>query len=726
MLKKITALVLGIFFSISLFASDDEGMWLPLYLKQLNEKDMKAKGLKLNAEDIYNINNSSLKDAVVSFGGFCTGEIVSAEGLLFTNHHCGYDAIASNSTVEKDYLKNGFWAKSKAEELPNQGLTASILVYMKDVTDIIKQQTKDINADDVRSQRIIKLSDSIAKDAIKGTNYVASVKPYFKGNEYYLLVYEVYRDVRLVGAPPASIGKFGGDTDNWMWPRHTGDFSVFRIYTGPDGKPAPYSKDNIPMKPKKFFPVSLKGVKPNDYAMVLGFPGSTDRYLTSFDLETAAKYSNPAVIEALGTEIEVMKQDMEKDRALALTLASDYASTSNSYKFYQGQHRQLMQTDLIQKQKEEETKFSSWVNADPARKEKYGSVLSDIKAANDEYRTIEPALSYFGYGFFGANAARYGLNYNVLFNKAPDKKNAVADQKKMDSMAKVIKPRVKEYFKTGTFNTDKRVLLEQLLLIVNKLPAEKRPEFFKDVFKKFNTDDNNKAIYDYVNYIYENSKLLDSVKAIKFLDKPTQKQLINDPFFQLVKNMLTHYQKNLASVNGTAKAKMAKNHKLYIEALREWKKDKKFYPDANSTLRLSYGTVQSYIPRDAVKYNYYTTYEGILEKADSTSNEFNAPARQLELLKKKDFGRYAQNDTLRVNFLTDNDITGGNSGSPVLDGQGNLIGIAFDGNWESMISKLYVDPALNRTISVDIRYVLWVIDKYAGADNLIKELKIVE
>ncbi|MCX6352823.1 MAG: S46 family peptidase [Bacteroidetes bacterium] len=714
------SLLLSFFIFTNLFASDDEGMWLPMYLKKMNEKDMQQMGMKLTADDIYSINHASIKDAVVSFGGFCTGEIVSAEGLVLTNHHCGFDAIAKHSTVENDFLKNGFWAKTKDEELPNQGLTASILVYMANVTEVINSQTSEIKSDAYRQIRIQTLIDSITTAAMKGNNYVAQVKPFFKGNEYYLMVYEVYKDVRLVGTPPQSIGKFGGETDNWMWPRHTGDFSIFRIYTSPNGNPANYSEKNIPYKPKHFLPITLKGVKPGQFTMILGFPGTTDRYLTSYDLAADDSVYNPAIIEAYQKQVDVMKKDMASDRNLALSLASEFASKSNNYKKYAGQQRQLQTCNLIVQLRKSEVEFTKWVNANADRKKNYGNILNDIKDAHEERKKIEPMLIFTFFGLFNTSPIKYAMLYQSF-----DKKNS---ETQVDSIAYYMIEKVNNYFKKTNLETDKKILKAEIELILTKVKPEDLPEVLHQAKIKFDAKTNEKIASDYVDYIFKNSMLLNKEKANLFLAKPNPmlNKMYLDPLNQLATGLLSHYYKYLITPYNEVNEKLANNYKLYVKALREWKPEKNFYPNANSTLRVTYGKVASYIPRDAVQYKYYTTYDGVLDKYDPKDLEFDAPKVQLDLFKKKSFGRYGQNDSLRLCFITDTDITGGNSGSPVLDEKGRLLGLAFDGNWESMIGDLYVNPAYNRTIAVDIRYVLWVIDEFAGAQNLINEMKIEE
>jgi hypothetical protein len=702
-------------------ADPDEGMWLPLYLKQLNEKDMQAKGLKLTADDIYSINKSSLKDAVVNLGGFCTGEIVSAEGLMLTNHHCGYDKIAEHSTVEHDYLKDGFWAKTRAEELPNPGLTASILVYMEDVTKTINNALTGVS-EEMKPVRLELMKDSIIKASTADNDYEAEVQDFFKGNEYYLLVYEVFKDVRLVGAPPSSIGKFGGETDNWMWPRHTGDFSIFRIYSGPDDKPAEYSTSNIPYKPKKFFKLSLKGEKQGDYAMILGYPGTTDRYLTSYDLALARDFTNPAIIEAFGTQLDIMKKDMDASEELKIALASDFASMSNTHKYYIGQERLLPQGSAIDAKRADEEAFSKWVNADTERRKKYGTLLGDIQSNTEKYKKIEPGLSYFFYGFFQTGTVKYAFTYYPIIQKNSGEKKATKAQ--MDSMAQIIKPAVMRYFEGKSYNTDRKVI-EAILAMMYKGIKDDRPAFLDKIVAKYKAATPEESIKKYVDELYKKSALLNKEKAEKWLNKPDYKKLTKDPLIQMMSGIFAYYFE-LVPTYQEYSGKAQEYEKLYMQGLREWKSNKKFYPDANGTLRVTYGSVLPYFPRDGVFYKYYTTYEGIMEKDNPKDPEFDVPDQQLGLFKAKRFGKYAQNDTLRVNFLTNNDITGGNSGSPVIDANGNIIGLAFDGNWESMVGDLYVDPSVNRTICVDIRYVLWIIDEFAHADSLIKEMKIAE
>ncbi len=711
--------------STSAFA--DEGMWLPLYLKKMNEKAMKADGARFSADDVYDINHTSFKDAVVRLnGGMCTAELVSAEGLMLTNHHCGYEKIAEHSDVTHDYLKDGFWAMKKSDELPNPGFTAEILQYMEDETDFINNAVKNISSDDAKEARIKAIKDSIGNAASKDGKFKARVENFFAGNQYFLVVYQEFQDVRLVGAPPSSIGKFGGDVDNWMWPRHTGDFSVFRIYVGPDGNPVPYSKDNVPYKPKYYFPISLKGEKKGDFAMVMGYPGHTNRYATASDLAYSRDVENPTIIDAFETKLAVMKKAMDADEAIKIKLAEDYASTSNTYKYYVGQELLLKHGAGFSAKTEEEKGFTDWVNSDADRKKKYGNVLSGIKDANDKLATIEPAFSYFNYGFASSPLFGYYRTYSPFF-KYTREGAAKPGKGDLDTAAKMITDKVNAYFAGGTGEIDKKAFAAALLDMYNMIPAASRPdELTKIVSEDKKAATPEIAVNDFVDKLYKKSMLLDKDKASSFLKHPNLKKLKNDPFYAFERSMLNYYIKNLLPTYYSVEQGIADNRKLYLAGLMEWKKDKNFYPNANSTFRVTYGNVLPYIPRDGVTYKYYTTYEGIVEKSNPKDPEFIVPQRELDLFAKKDFGRYAQDDTLRIDFLANTDITGGNSGSPVVDGNGNLIGLAFDGDWESMIGDLVFNPATNRTICVDIRYVLWVMDKYAGATNLINEMKIVE
>ncbi len=701
----------------------NEGMWLPHLVKALNFAEMQKMGFKLSAEDVYSVNKSSLKDAVVQMGGFCTAEVVSAEGLLFTNHHCGYDAIATHSSVDHDYLTDGFWAMSKSQELQNEGLTVSFLQRIEDVTKRIKDAGENAGEDgmEVAVQKEI---GAIEEEMSEDGAYRADVKEMFAGNQYMVFIYEVFRDVRLVGAPPSSIGKFGGDTDNWMWPRQTGDFSVFRVYADKDNKPADYSVDNVPYKPKHFFPVSVKGLSEGDFAMTMGYPGSTDRYLSSYAIEHQYKNSNPLIVKILGERLSIMKAEMDADPKVRIMQASNYASLANSYKYFLGQNRGLDRRGLIEERQEMEKEFMKWVDADAKRGEKYGKVLENFKNNYANSRDVLKLQSYMNMAGFAPGLVTYGIGYwRVLrtMDAKPDDADAYAP------LVENLKAGLSEHFEEYHAPTDQKILARMTELMHTDLPANYHPTAFKSkAFSKAKAKGGKTKFEAYAAAIFKSSILVNEARAKAWLAAPSKKVLDKDLGVQYVASIIDLYRSQLAPGTGMFANVDGENTKLYQAAMMEMKPGKKFYPDANFTMRLSYGKMIPYDPRDGVSYLSYTYGEGILEKEVPGDEEFDVPSKLHDLLMKRDFGRYGQNGRLPVCFLTDNDITGGNSGSPVINGSGQLIGIAFDGNWESMTGDLVFDKSVQRTISVDIRYVLFVIEKYAGASNLIKELKIMQ
>lgn len=706
---------------ITLFSSTafaDEGMWLLMYLKKMNEGDMQAKGMKITADDIYNVNHSSIKDAVVQMGGFCTGEIISKEGLMLTNHHCGYDAVATHSTVEHDYLTNGFWAYDKKQELPCPELFVKFLVRMEDVTQKVLAAGEG-KTDAEKEAAYAAAIKELKKTAVEGTGYDAEIKPFFEGNEYYLFVYETYNDVRLVGAPPSSIGKFGGETDNWMWPRHTGDFSMFRIYMSPEGKPASYSPDNIPLKPKYHLPLSIKGVKKEDYAMILGYPGSTERFLTSYGVQMLIEKERPEAIALREKRLDIMKEDMRKSDEIRIKYASQFAQVSNYYKNFIGEVRGLKRLHVYDRKKEEENKFEAWVNASPERKEKYGSVISDLSSGYADLNKNVILRTYIGECVFGIESAPlYTKFFPIYFTYEADK--TITPDKLLPYIEK-IRPDINEYFNTHNAPTDKKILAAMLDSYYKDVPAEFHPEKLTAIHKKYKGD-----FMKFAEALYAKSVLLDKAKMEKYLAAPDKKTLEKDEGFMLVLDFYKAYQGKVVPLLSPAEDKIEHAMKLYVDGLRKMNPDKKYYPDANFTMRLTYGNVLDYSGADAVNYNYYTTIEGIMEKEDPSNPEFVVPAKLKELYQKKDYGQYAENGVMHVCFLSNNDITGGNSGSPVINGNGELIGTAFDGNWEAMSGDIAFEPTLQRTISVDIRYTLFIIEKFAGAKNLIDEMTIVK
>lgn len=693
----------------------DEGMWLLMYL-QKNYPEMQKLGLKLTPEDIYNVNNSSLKDAVVSLR-FCTAEIVSPEGLMLTNHHCAYGAIQENSTVDHDYLKDGFWAKSRKDELRAEGVTASILVRMEDVTDRINAQLNDTMNIGQKAAAIQMEIAAIEADAREGNDYRVSVSSMLEGNQYILFVYETFRDVRLVGAPPSAIGKFGGDEDNWEWPRHTGDFSLLRIYMAPDGSPADYAEENIPYQPKHFFPISLKGVDKNDFAMVMGFPGRTQRYKASEGIRLDRDVANPSSVKIRDKMLKIMKEDMDADDAVRIQYAAKYSRVANYWKYFIGQNEGLDRLGTIAKKKADEEAFDKWANANPNRKKEYGDVISNFDKLYEEFAKYNLFMTYINEAPFTSDAFAMSFGYRRLksvMEAVPDDRDSIL------KVAETYKERVAGGFKDFNRTTDEKLFAAAMEFCYNDLPIEQQPA----LLKKYG--DKAKGNWQKLSKkIYAKSLFADQAKLEAFLADPSLKKLVRDPVFAIMNDFLDTYYKEIAPAYRSARNGINANASVYVKGLMEMNPQKLIYPDANSTIRLTYGSVQDYYPRDAVQYTHYTTLEGIMEKEDPNDSEFIVPAKLKDLYKKQDFGPYAKDGELVVNFITNNDITGGNSGSPVLNADGHLIGIAFDGNWEAMTGDLVFDKEYKRCINVDIRYVLFVIDKYANAQNLMNELTIV-
>ncbi len=715
-MKKVLLILTVILASLSYQTRADEGMWLPLFIERLNFVDMQKEGLHLTADEIYSINHSSLKDAIIMFGGGCTGEVVSSQGLLFTNHHCGFGAIQSHSTLNHDYLTDGFWAMRMEEELPNENLTARFLVSIQDVS---AAAMAGLTENMTEAQRAVKIKENTKKlesGAMKGSQYDARVGSFFNGNEFYLFLYEVYKDVRLVGAPPVSIGKFGADTDNWMWPRHTGDFSIFRIYANKDNKPAEYSTDNVPFKPKQYLPVSIKGVKKNDFALILGYPGSTDRYATSYTIDWALEHNNPAVVKIRTKKLEILKQDMDASPAVRIKYASKFAGSANYWKFFIGQNKGLKKLDVIGRKREQEAQFAAWVSADRDRAVKYRDALFNIDKAYTIINKYEAAVRYNSEAVLGGcEIIRFSRQFNNLIDELT---KPTPDQKVVKSLTDKVSQAAVQYFKNYNAPTDQKMLAAMLLLYYQDVPREQQPIYLSTLVKKY------KGSFEvYSNLVFAKSMFADSARVFKFLANPGMKALLKDPAWILQKAFAAN-SKIIDSLVRPGQELLTAGRRLYVKGLREMLPDTKFYPDANSTMRLTYGKVLDYSPADAVDYNYITTLNGVMAKEDPSNLEFVVPEKLKQLYKAKDYGRYGENGDMVVGFLTTNDITGGNSGSPVLNGDGDLIGLAFDGNWEAMSGNYAFEPELQRTICVDIRYVLFIIEKYAGATNLIKELNI--
>jgi hypothetical protein len=727
-MRKFVSLFMGLCFLLSFSnVKADEGMWLLSLLKKQNVAEMQQMGLKLTGDDIYNINNSSLKDAIVGLGSegrpfrhFCTGEIISDQGLFLTNHHCGFGAIQSHSTTEHNYLEDGFWAYSKNEELTNPGITASILIRMADVTDQIAPKLNEKMTDEERYETIDKIAKEIEKKAEEGTEYKANVKSMFEGNQFFLFVYVIYKDVRLVGAPPQSMGKFGGDTDNWMWPRHTADFSMFRIYTGKDGKPAAYSKDNVPLKPKHHLPVSIKGQQEKDFAMIMGFPGTTDRYLTSFGLKETMDITNANRYKIRTVKLANMLEEMEKAEATRIKYASKYASTANYWKYSNEQNKALKALNTMGAKQEIEKKFTEWVNASEERKAKYGEALKYIEEAYTNRSKEAFARSYMVEALLrGPELPSFTLGTKGLLKEL--KKGKEADQEKINEMVKALKEEAKAFYKDYDPTTEKKLIASLFEVFANNVDKNLFPSVFTTIEKKFKNDFNK-----YAETLMAKSVFATKAKFNAFLEKPSAKVLEKDMAYTAGTSILKAFR-NVNKAYAEKSGDKQKGIRLFVAGLLEMQPEKAWAPDANSTLRLTYGKVGGYSPKDAVDYNYYTTLEGVIEKMDPTSFEFKVPAKLVELYEAKDYGQYADaNGKLHTCFLTDHDITGGNSGSPVINANGELIGTAFDGNSEAMSGDIDFEENLQRCINLDVRYTLWIIDKFAGAKNLIEEMTIVK
>lgn len=697
----------------------DEGMWLLPLLEEMNISSMQEMGLKLNADQIYNVNASSLKDAVGALDyGSCTAELISPDGLLLTNHHCGFEEIQYHSTVEHDYLTNGFWAMTREEELSNPGKTISFLIRLEDISDAINTHLNDQMNEDERQQIISVIGDSIKNEVTEGTHYEAFVEHFFGGNNFYLIITETYLDVRLVGAPPESIGKFGHDTDNWVWPRHTGDFSLFRVYTAPDGKPAEYAPENIPLKPRNFLTISLKGLEKDDFAMVIGYPGTTNRYMTSWEIEQVSEIDNPNRIRIRGLRQDLMMEDMLSSDEIRIKYASKYSTSSNYWKYSIGQNKGIKNLDLINRKRQLENQFIEWVKASPEREERYGQSFDLIKNAVSNSRDFHHAKQYIiealitGVEFINFSASFFQLFVTLL--DSPDDSQAIGEV--IESMRRDIN----DYFKDYNMKTDKKITLAMLKLMSENVRQEFHPDFYAMISIKFKGN-----FEKFVEYVYKKSMFVDKDKLNTFLESPDIKTLQKDPAFGMALSVYRKYFE-IEDLNKHYQEILDRGNRLFIAGFMEMEKDRKFYPDANSTMRLSYGRVGDYQARDAVHYDYFTTLQGVMEKEDPDNPEFIVDEHLKKLYQLKGWGRYGSGGVMPVCFTTNNDITGGSSGSPVMNANGELIGVAFDGNWEAMSSDLAFEPELQKCINVDIRYVLFIIDKFAGATHLIKEMHIVE
>ena len=698
----------------------DEGMWIPILIEKYNIKLMQEKGFKLTAEDIYSINRASMKDAVVIFGGGCTGEVISPEGLIITNHHCGYDRIQEHSSLDHDYLSNGFWAMSHQEELTNPGLTVTFLKWMEDVTDKVLKDVKEGLDVSERDRLISGNIAEIRKKAVEGNKYLANVRPFYMGNQYFLFVYETFRDIRLVGAPPSAIGKFGGETDNWIWPRHTGDFSLFRIYADKDNKPADYSQENVPYKPVYYFPVSIKGFKEGDFTMVFGYPGSTSEYAPSYFIDMVKNYVDPKMIAICSKKIEIMEAAMATDPLIRIQYSAKKSGIANSWKKWIGEIQGLEKMNTIGKKQEFEAQFINWVGEDVTRMKKYGNILpmyKEIYSTLKEYTLVSRYTSEVMYGTEALVFASGLMELAGLYekNSGDDAIKSAKDNLVAGS---------KELFRNYNKATDKKLFVAVMKMYGENLdPKWQSPEYIK---LKTSCKGDFGAI---VNKLYNQTVFADESKYKNFIEtfgKASLGKLKRDPFYILAINSGDFIANNVRSELMRLSGEIQDLNRIYMSAQMEFNKEKLFYPDANFTLRVTYGQIKGYKSRDAVWFTYYTTLKGIMEKDNPDIYDYHVPAKLKDLYQKRDFGRYTQDGEVPVCFIADNHTTGGNSGSPVINAEGQLIGVNFDRAWEGVASDMAFNPEQSRNISLDIRYVLFIIDKFAGAGYLLKEMTIIE
>lgn len=719
--KRMKKIVLFItFFSLLHCTRADEGMWIPLFL-HYNEAEMQQLGFTLTAEDIYSVNQNSMKDAIVLFGGGCTGELISPEGLLITNHHCGYSYVQAHSTLENNYLHNGFWAKSKSDEIPNNGLTVTFLIRMEDVTKAVLAGVSEELTEPEREKMIKENSRKITDDAVKGTHYTAIIKPFYYGNQYFMFINETFQDVRLVGVPPESIGKFGGDTDNWMWPRHTGDFSLYRIYTGKDGKPAEYSPENIPLKSKKYFHISTRGIEENDFTLVFGYPGTTRQFLISDAVKVITEVQNPVAIHQRGVRLDIMKKYMDRSLETRLMYSAKANSISNGWKKWIGENKGLEESKVIEKKRKEEEEFVKWANTGQ-RADKYGNLLEEMK---EHYRLYTPYVSgstYFLETFPAIELIRFAYSNFLPVIYLSGNKGASIQQ--WETAISKLEERTENFYTDFYKPIDKEIFVELLYYYFSTIHPALIPSELQR-YMNVPKEELRKMAED----IYEKSVFSSKETALAFIRKGSKKEfqkLASTLLFQLTAPAFEQYFQNqeiLTEINN----KLTIFYRTYVKALMEKDTDKTFYPDANLTMRVTYGQVKGFYPEDGKEYLYYTRLEGVMEKENPLIFDYQVDPKLKALYEKKEYGRYAnEKGELPVAFIASNHTTGGNSGSPVINGRGELIGVNFDRVWEGTMSDIHYDVNRCRNISLDIRYFLFIVDKFADAQNIIHELTIVE
>jgi peptidase S46-like protein len=699
------------------FLMADEGMWLPVFLKQLNEDAMIKRGLKIPVDQIYSVNNSSMKDAVVLFGGGCTAEIISDKGLILTNHHCGYSSIQAQSSVDHDYLTNGYWAMTQEQELPCPNLTVTFIIRIIDVSDSINSKLTAAMSEIERDAKIRELCEKLEKTEVANTNYDGKVKSFFNGNQFFLFVTETFKDIRLVGAPPESIGNFGADTDNWMWPRHTGDFSMFRIYAGADNKPSAYSKENVPYKPRYHFTISLKGIEKTDFTMVYGFPGRTQEYLPSYAIEMVEKLDDPARIKIREARLQIMEDGVKISDTVRIQYAAKRKNLSNAFKKWQGEIKGLKRLNTVVKKKEFEKSFSEWVTKN--NKTQYKNLLSEFEKIYSEFSNYVLANDYFTEGAMGIELVSYAQSFQKLIELSQKEK---PDETEIKKEAEKLKTNSAGFFKNYDSRIDENVFAALLKMIHDDVDKSFHPDVFKMIDEKYKND-----FRKYGDDVFSKTFMVSKSKVDDLLSSysaKSAKKILKDPAYHLMKSITDNQKQKVAGELAELNETLNRLNRQYMAAQIEMQSEKKFYPDANLTLRVAYGQVLDYIPRDAVHYSFYSTLEGVMEKEDASNDEFIVPAKLKELYDKKDYGQYGKNGFMPLSFIASNHTTGGNSGSPVINANGELIGTNFDRVWEGTMSDYEYDPGECRNIALDIRYTLFVVDKFAGCKRLIDEMTI--
>jgi hypothetical protein len=715
-MKKI---LLALTAALSVFAARaDEGMWIPSLIGK-NYDEMARLGLKLSKDDLYAINHSSMKDAIMQFGGGCTAEMVSGNGLLITNHHCGYGSIAGLSTVEHNYLDNGFWAHSMAEELPAPGLS---VIFLQNITDVTADVNKAVgkSTGEAATKKMDAFRKKLEDAASEKGKYVANLKEYFNGNQYLLLVYKKYTDVRLVGTPPKSLGKFGGDTDNWMWPRHTADFSMFRVYANKDNNPSEYSAENVPYRPAKFLPVSAHGQKDGDFAMIFGYPGRTNRYEVSGGVDLAINETNPDIVRLRQERLAIMKRHMDADKRVYLKLTSNYASIANYWKYFIGQTEQLKRLNVVGQKREQEAAFTKWAGTN----KEYSPLINQYNGIFSAYAPYARHVIYYGEGFRAPVLARLASELEAL-QTAYEKNNTSKDT--IAKLTKSLQDAYKAGMKTFDRGTDEEIFAYTVKAFYKDVPKNQQPDIYdRVIFKDYGSDNLDRSSKEYAAYVYNNTFLLDSAKVKAFIANPSLAEIKGDPAAQYAVSFVRNFKRFIEPRYETYTMKKREYSKRYLKGLMAMNANKLMYPDANSTMRITYGQVKGYSPQDAVEYSYFTTLDGFAAKVKPGDDEFDAPQEIVDLAKAKDYGRWADktDGKLHTCFITNNDITGGNSGSPVINGNGEWIGAAFDGNWEAMSGDVAFDRNYKRTIVCDARFILFIIDKLGHAENLIEEMDI--